>query len=838
MNLKMTSKTGSLILICILFNFFVQAQVVDLNKLNQQEKIQNQITVAGSIVDSASDETLPFGSVMLVNNADKTDLMINSDSLGRFQFEDMNPGSYTFTAFYAGYPNLIKQIKIIGNESSHKLNLGAIKLSNGKTRLKDVKIVSFRDLIEQRPDGIVYNAEKDGSNMGTTADQLLQKVPMVTVDLDGNVQLRGSDNVKVLIDGKPSSIIAANVKDALQQIPSDNIKSVEVITNPGAKYDAEGSAGIINIITKRSIIKGISGMVYGSPSYKIDQDLFNVHTGGSINYRNNKFGLSANLGGGSWSNLSETNSIRAGLNSNNNEDALNQTSTNSMRGQYYYGGISSDYEIDSLNSIQAGFRVNPGRRKSEIDQRTQILSDTIDYNRNTTMNNPSMSYSFNGGYNKKFKNHPKRTLDFLALYSIDHSNGDYDLTQENNRLNLINAKEQNKNNTSNKEFTSQIDYAQPFTKHNQKLELGLKYINRNIGSNYSLFNSDGSSDFVLDPNQTNVLDYTQQVAAGYAQFTTALAKDLNAIVGLRNEYTNIQGDLKENGGTFTNHFNNLLPSAILSYNLKNFNKLKLAYDQRIERPSIAFVNPYTNNSDPFNLSQGNPQLKPELTHSLELGYSTMFGNNTINLSTFWHRTNNAIESSTIVGTDGIARTTFGNDGDKTTWGANLFGSTRLFNRWMININGNLYYQDLNSPSLNLKNNGFEYDGNIYSTVTISDRFSVEGFGMYRGRTVSLQGSKTGYYYYRLGLKANILKGKGTLTLGAENFLNPSEKVTSNYTYQNTNYQTVSYWHGRGIRLAFSYRFGKMKFSAPKKSINNDDLKGGNSDQPGNGGQQM
>jgi len=834
----MMTKLKALLLLSLFATYFANGQNLNDNITNGKENGPKYSTVFGTIIDSITGKPLEFGSVMLINTANKAELFLNSDSLGRFKFKEVQPGNYNLLAFYAGYPKTEKPVNISGTESLNMLDLGQIKMKSDLSTLKEVKVVSYRELVEQRPDGIVYNADKDGTNQGTTADELLRKVPMLTVDLDGNVQMRGSANVKVLIDGKPSTIIAASIKDALKQIPSDNIKSVEVITSPGAKYDAEGTAGVINIITKKNLIKGINGMVYTGLKYNFKQEDMNGHAGFNLNYRNNNFGLSGYLGGGSWTDLSESQTTRTDFQEPAQESILKQTNTNKGSGQYYWGGISADYQIDTLNSVQGGFNINPGNWKSQNKQTTIIPKDNIDYTRNTEMQIPTTGFSLNAAYNKKFKSNPKQTLDILALYSMNDDDNKYELSQLANQGNIITYRENNKNIAKNKEFTTQVDYALPLKKHSQKLETGLKYINRNVSSDYQLFSSlnGNEADLILDPNHTNELNYLQQVAAAYGQFSTGLTKNLNAIIGLRYEYTDIQGSLRDNGEDFKNHSGNFLPSAILSWDLKNFNKLKISYNQRIERPSIDFINPYENSSDPYNISNGNPLLKPELIHNIELGYSTLLGKSSINMAAFWRRTNNAIESTTKL-EDSVSRTTFGNIAQNTTWGANVFGSTRLFDRWMINLSGNVYYKDLYSPSLNLKNNGFEYDANVYTSFNIVEGFSIEGFGMYRGNRVILQGSSSGFYYYRLGLKKSLLKGKADLTLGAENFLTPSVKVTTNYTYQNANYQSENLWYGRGLRLAFSYRFGKMSFSGPKKTIQNDDLKNSQDQQLGNG-QQM
>jgi ferric enterobactin receptor len=814
------------------------AQEFDLGKINQkvQQNLSYAVKVSGTIRDSVSKESLEFSSVTLTRKGAKAEDGINSDSTGHFEFAKVEPGEYTLSVFYVGYTRNDRNVTV--DSSGKSVDLGTIAMFSGATKLKEVQVTDFRRLIEQRPDGIVYNADQDATNKGTTADQLLRKVPMLTVDLDGNVQMRGNGNIKVLIDGKPSTIIAATVKDALKQIPSENIKSVEVITSPGAKYDAEGTAGVINIITKKNLMKGLSGAVYSGLNYRLEQKTVNGYGGVYASYRNKNFGLTGNIGGGRWTNKSEGTTTRTDFPGTPEESVLKQSNTSTGAGPFMWGSLTADYDIDSLQSVQAGFNMNPGNWKTDLNQHTSYDKLGLDYSRMNQLETPRSSYSFNGSYSKKFKKDPKRTLDILSLYSINNDNNKYNLVQRNNISNIDDYKERNENKSSNKEFTIQADYTHPFSKNKQKLETGLKYINRDVTSNYMLENwkEGNGGDFITDPSRSNRLGYTQQVAAAYAQFTTPITKQLSAIVGLRYEHTAIDGSLRDNGGKFKSSFDNLLPNAILSWDLKNFNKLKLSYNQRIERPSITYINPYTDFSDPLNLSTGNPSLAPEQTHNVELGYSTMLGNSTINFSTFYRNTGNAIETYTQVGTDGVSRSTYGNIATNNTLGFNLFGSTRMFERWMVNVNGNLYYKMLKSKGLNIDNNGVQYDFNIYSSVKITDKLSVEGFGMYTAQQVMLQGTQTGWYFYTLGVKQSVLKGKGDVTLVAENFFTPKIKMSTDYTYLNARYQSENLVYARGFRISFNYRFGKMNFSGPKKSVDNDDLKENKSGKQGSGNQ--
>lgn len=825
------------LLACTLLAFGAAAQNGTTDKPQTAQTLSGGITLSGTIKDSAANQVLEFGSVMLVKKGEQASDGINSDTSGYFEFKNVQPGEYTLSVFYVGYNKLERSI-IIDN-SGKDVSLGIVNMRSGNAAtLKEVQVVDYKQLIEQRPDGMVYNAEKDFTNKGTTAEQLLRKVPMVTVDLEGNVQLRGNRNIRVLIDGKPSTIIAASVKDALKQIPSDNIKSVEVITSPGAKYDAEGAAGVINIITKKSLMKGISGTVFSNLSYNAPQQLFTGHGGFNLNYRNKNFGMSVNAGASRWEMVLAMEAERAGNIPPIGLSTLMQQTVFNGGGNFYWSQLSADYQIDSLQSIQAGINYNPGNWKQTTGMNNRVIpAMTSDFRRNTESESPRQNAGFNASYSRKFRNNPKRTLDILSQYSINSTTSKYDLTSNNIGTDVINYKERNTNKNHNNEFTIQADYVHPLKKHNQKIETGVKFINRDISSDYQLeywSNGSGNSDYIVDPSRTNKLEYTQQVGAAYGQFSTQLLKSLSMIAGARYEFTNIDGHQQQAGSGFNSKFNNVLPNLSLAYDLKNFSKLKLAYNMRIERPSIDYVNPYINYSDQYNLTQGNPLLVPEKTHNVELTYSTFFKMTSLNLSSFFRHTGNAIENITTVGSDNVSRTTYQNIAKNNTVGLDLYGSSNLFGRWMINLNGSLYYKMLKSPSLNIENSGWQYSASMYSSFKLSEKFSLAGYAMYNGNQIQLQGYQTSWYYYFLGVQMTVLKGKGTLNLAGENFFSPEVKMTTKYQYQNAEYTNRTTYFGRGVRLSFNFNFGKMNF-VQKKKIDNDDLKNGNNNQPSMGG---
>ena len=791
------------------------------------------VTVTGTVLDANSKQPVEMANVVLTG-ADQKQYYAYTDESGKFAIESVPNGSYKLSAYFVNYKSYDKDVVINGSSN----DLGTINMASAST-LKEVTVTDFKKLIEQRPDGITYNVENDKSNLGTSATDVLRKVPMVTVDMEGNVQLRGNSNIKVLIDGKPSELMASSVKDVLRQIPADNIKNIEVLTSPGAKYDGEGASGVINIITKRKLVKGLSGTVFGAPSYNIDRDLLMGHVGANINYRQGKFGMNTSFGFSRWAMVLDSKGGRTDAPGTPQETRLEQTQHMLGYGNFGWSKLGADYQIDSLQSIQASVNYNPGTWNQEMQTTMAYPRTNTNMMRDIDQKNPRNTVGANAAYSKKFKNNPRRTLDVLAAYSAQSMNAGYNLNSTNLNNNEVDYREINDNKTKNNEATLQVDYVEPLKGKNQKLEFGVKAINRDISSDYSLRNrygtNGGDADYVIDPRRTNRLEYNQLVGAGYGQITTPLSKKLSMVAGARYEVTHITGNIRDNGGDFTlPMFNNFLPNVVFMYDLKNFSKLKLSYNKRIERPSIEFVNPYIDYSDTFNLKQGNERLVPERTHNIELGYSTFIGRSSINLTAFHRYTDNAIEATTNVNTaTGVSLTSYGNIAQSNLTGLDLFASSTFFGKLMVNVNGSAYYKQLKSTSMNIENKGWEVRGNAYANYTINDKFSINGFGMLNGNQVQLQGNQGGWYYYFVGAQMNILKGKGTIGIAAENFLTAKIEIPTTYRYQNATYDMMTTYVGRGVRLSFNYNFGKMQYGK-EKSVNNDDLKKNNSGQMGGG----
>jgi outer membrane receptor protein involved in Fe transport len=709
-----------------------------------------------------------------------------------------------------------------------EVNLGRVLMSPDVTQLREFTVTGEKDLVEDKVDRIVYNAEKDITNAGGNASDVLKKVPMLSVDLDGNVQLRGSSGVRVLINGKPSSMMATNVADALRQIPAEMIQTVEVITSPSAKYDAEGTAGIINIITKKNNLQGVNGSVYTAGGNR------SSNGGANANFRRKKFGINASAGINYFYHPGDG-TLNRMSSFDTTSTYLDQANTFRNEGGGGHGQIGFDYDLTAKSSVNASLRLNQFRFNNLstlhsvlVDQNDRLLQY---YDRNLDNRNRWGNLDFNLGYTKNFKEAGPE-LSFLGQHTVNRPQNNT-LADQLGPEGELQQRELNWNNSRNAETTLQVDYVHPL-KNKHTFEMGAKGILRKVGSDFqfSVFDPEMQK-FLTDPDRSNVFNYDQDVVAGYATYAFNWHK-MGFKLGGRYEQTAILANFQSLDTSFAQGYGNFIPNVTLSRDLTKSQKLRLAYTQRIQRPQIYFLNPFVNYSDTLNLFYGNPTLDPELTHSFELTYSIFAKSNSVNASLYWRQTDNAIESVRSVDSLGVNRTTFRNIASNRTVGVSLFGSLQPTTKWRMGGNVNVFYSELTSPALNAVNSNWMYHFNVNASYAFPKGFSAQLFGFFNSPRVQLQGRFGGYYNYNLAVKKELFKKKGSVSLGLENPFNRVVRMKSFFQRPETETSPgfistdVRNMYRRAVRLSFNYQFGKMDFDAKprrKKSITNDDAKG-------------
>ncbi|GAB3798766.1 outer membrane beta-barrel family protein [Spirosoma humi] len=784
--------------------------------------------LTGSLTDSTTAKPVPFATAALMDGA-RLVTGTTTDGAGAFVLPNIPVGSYTLALSFVGYQT--KRIQVILTADQPVRQLGSILLmTEGKT-LGEVTVAGQKALVEDKGDRLVYNAEKDISNAGGTAADVLRKVPTLSVDLDGNVQMRGNGNIKVLINGKPSAMMARNLADALRQMPANVIKSIEVITSPGAKYDAEGSAGVINIITKKAL-QGFNGSV------NVTAGNLNRSVGTNLNLKRKKFGFSLSANGYQFRNIRESQSIRTTLMPVSDGPSLplnilTQSSQADNIGTGGYGEMSMDYDPDSTNHINFAANVWGGHypnNNSVINQLTSPTGDVLQAFRNDIrFSNPYGNGQLDLGYTKIFRK-PGQELSVLTQFSRMPDNYFYD-TDRYSLSDLLTYRQHSTNYSSNKEYTAQADYTHPFTikgvhdTTNIKLEIGLKAILRDIGSEYRVTQSlDGKSAMLPDSTQSNDFNYIQKVYSSYTSLRIDTKHHWNLNAGARFEHTAIQSDFVTSQTKLFSQYNNLIPSITLSKQIKA-NTLKISYTQRIQRPMVWYLNPWLNQSDPKNIQTGNPLLNPELSHATELAY-TLSAKNGLSLNTalYWRLTNNAIEYLATVDAAGISITKPQNIGKRKAYGLNVNVSSQPTKNWTLNGGGDLRYVDLSSPALKQGNNGLVWNLNLNTSYKLPHNYTVQANGNYNSGWISLQGTNTGFYWHSISAKHDILNKQASLTLGLNNPFYRGIAQTSRQSAPTFESESRFYLIRRSVRLTFEWRFGQMSAGGGKKGkkISNDD----------------
>jgi len=781
--------------------------------------------ISGGIVDSLSRQPVEFVSIALYRKG-KTDPVDGAltDGKGMFNIRELRNGTYNVHISYLGYLN--KTIEnVVLSDSLPEQMLGKILISPEPKVLDEVVITGEKGLVESKIDRMVYNASKDFTNKGGTAADVLRKVPTLSVDLDGNVSMRGSQNIRVLVNGKPSAVMASNVAEAMKMIPSDEIDKVEVLTSPGAKYDAEGSAGIINIITKRKTIKGFSGNLSTSLGTRSN------FGGANVNLKLDKIGFSAGVGAFGWKARGNMNAERLG----GDFYRLVQSGRNDMGGLGGRGNFGIDYDVTDKDNLNATFTF--GKFGMDLDNSInfeQAVNGIVDqrFKRDQDSHNDNYNTDITLDYKHKFKTE-NRELTISGQYSNNSRPTNYEVNQY-NTFDQLNYREFSDNDGLNREITAQADYSHPFSKK-LNLDLGAKSIFRRIESMYTFDTINfANNERVRDNLRSNSFGYLQNVYAGYAEVTWSVTDHFGLKAGVRYEATTVEGDIFKDVRSLDHNYDNLLPSGTVSYKWGS-NGLKLSYNQRLQRPSLFYLNPYRNQADPKNVTMGNPGLDAELSHNIELAYNKYFGLSSVNIALYRRFTNNAIEAVRLVRGDTLVTTYFNQANNKNT-GINISGNLMKGYKFMIGGNIDLSYVEVNNPTLGLKNDGINYGINGFVNWTIIDVWGLQAYGGFRGPTFTAQGRSTSFYFYGIGAKRDLLNKKATLSIGVDNPFTPYQNIRTELSSNGFTYNTTNRFYAFGGRISFNWMFGKMSFTdrQSKKGINNNDLKSGDDGQGAGG----
>ncbi len=777
--------------------------------------------VKGMVVDSLSGKSVPFVTIQIQNGAEIIK-RLSSDDSGNFSFVLNSSGKYDLLFHSIGYHQ--KKTEITSGESSSMIDFGKVALSPKSEQVDEVTVSAIKPLVRNESEKLVYSVETDPESKTGNVLDMLRKVPLVSVDGEDKVKLRGTSGVKFLVNGKSSAALDRNTMEVLRSMPSNTIKDIEIMTNPSSKYEAEGSAGIINIITTRRVSDGYNGSVSAGIN------TFGQYNG-NVNFASkfNKFIYSLNAIMNHFEGpISFSESTRENFFSTTNKYTESKGSTKGF-GNWNSFNSEASYEVDTLNLVSVSFN------GSLTDNESLWLSTTEDFDgtRVATRRNEKTGKfigdwkNFTGtfDYQKLFK---RKDRIFTFSYRYDQSkNGENHNDKFVGLLNFPDYWQLINIDGNNIEQTLQMDYVDPFSKKSQ-LETGFKQIWRknNTLTDRNMFD-DNLDNWVHSDYGSNNLDYKQRVLGIYLTYQLKLKKGIFK-AGLRAENTVNRGFFKSTDDTtFTNRMFNLVPFLLVTRDFENGKSLKLSYTKRLARPGIWYLNPYYDDTDPRNISMGNPQLETEVSNNFEFSFSKFSEKFNFSLNTNAAFSDNLISDVSFVQPNGVKVTTYKNIGNDHMVGGTVYGSVQVTKKLNFNATVGLNYRDIESNNNSgLKNSGWSNSGNFNLKLNPWKNATLLAGAGINSRSIYLQGTWPrwlwSYVTYQHDFWNKKLKLETRLDGPFNKYINYSYKKYNQYFYETL----TNRFSAQVLSFKLSYSFGQMKdqVKKSKKSIKNDDLK--------------
>jgi outer membrane receptor protein involved in Fe transport len=780
--------------------------------------------INGKIIDAQTNETIPYASAILLNKKTQATVkIVQSDLDGNFALTNLANGVYTLKASYVGYQTMVRDSVAI-TATAKNINLGTIKMKTGKGNiLNEVTVTAQKPAMQLGIDKKVFSVDQSLVSEGGSATDVLQNVPSIQTDMDGNVSLRGSSGVRVLVDGKPSLIAGGDVAQILRSIPASSIETVEVISNPSAKYDAEGQSGIINIVLKKNRKLGLNGTVALTAG---NRDNYNANT--SLSFQNNKVNLYGNYSyrygnriGGGYNNITYNPVINNLAYAGQNTDSRDLDKSHNVK-----AGIDYYLAEKTVVSLSAGlnFRSEDENELLAINQYAFNNSPLALSDRQNSEDGTGSSYDLSLDFSQKFA---KKGQELTA--NIGFSEGSRDNAQlynTNTYFSTGGATPFRIQNTYrdgyNKNLTAQVDFTTPLGEFG-KIETGYRSQIRN-SENQTIADSLTLEDrYQFIDELSNDFNSKDQVHAIYINYQNQI-KNFGYQVGLRGEDATLDtymGAYAPSGViTYTPGkvaYTRLYPSIYLTQKLKGDHQLQASYSRRVNRPRGWDTNPFLDVSDPFNHRRGNVNLMPEDVHAFELSYSKFFKKFSLVSSVYLRKTNDVIQRvRTDPDENGITLTIPQNLTSSTNSGLELIGRFDLVKNWNFTANVNLYQRNIKGvPAFGIvDNDGFSYNANLTTNFTLPYGIGLQVRGEYRSREIMAQGTRKAMYGIDAGAKVDFYNKKATLSLNVRDVFN-----TRRWEMQTIGNTSVidfgRYMQGTMANLTLSYRFGKTNFNFKK-----------------------
>ncbi len=774
-------------------------------------------SISGVVTDSATYKALDFVTVSLKTGAEQVIKTTLSKADGSFIFEKLASANYTVTMISVGY-----KTRIITVELRESKDMGSLALSQQSYNLSEVKITADRSVIKQESDRISYDMTADPESKGSTVLEIMRKVPLLSVDGEDNLLMNGTKSYKILINGKPSGMMERNAKDILRSMPASSIKNVEVIFSPSSKYDAEGIAGIINIITDRKVDNGYNGSLNVSERFPLG----GPGAGGSFTFKQGKFGLSA-LGGTSQYLSPSANTFNSRITTGMSPTNLTQNSSRESDAKNTYIGAELSYEPDSLNLVSGQFNISRNRLSGEGTQESRLAGPAnalLGYTLNNKISERGASEDAALNYQLGFRSSKSRLLTFSYRY-LGFDNDQSNKLTISDKVNYLAPDYQQLNKGAAKEQTIQIDYVHPVNK--VSIEAGLKGIFRtnNSAFNYGTFDAaDGSYQDVQA--FSNRYENKQNILSAYNTYQFTVRK-LGFKIGARIENTVVNADFISNASSAEQNYLNIIPAVAISRKFKDMSVMSLTYTTRMQRPGISQLNPFIDRSNPEYYVSGNPDLTPAFTNMVYLGYNRS-KKTTVSLAAAYMFMDDLVSPVSVY--DHVNKTTstrFENINKANILRSNVYISHPLSNRMSFTFNTDIRYlwstTVVNKESV--ENNGLMAYVNMNTGYRFEKGWRVNANFTANSRSVGIQESKNGYVASSFSMNKELVKDKLTFTALITNpftkyRVNSEKRFGPDFQQVNDN---RNYY--RGFATGFNYRFGKLKSQIvkSKRSIVNDDI---------------
>lgn len=766
------------------------------------------IKVSGKVIDEETKEPLEYATVAFFSKQQNKIITGGiTDINGNFSIP-VPTGVYDVTVEYISF----KTVTLPNRNFTKDTNIGTILLGLDIEALDEVEIIAERTTVEIKLDKKIYNVGKDLTVRGGTVSDVLDNVPSVSVDVEGNVSLRGNDDVRILINGKPSGLVGLNSTEALRQLPAESIERVEVITSPSARYDAEGTAGILNIILRRSKLQGLNGAITLNTGFP-----FQAGVSGNINYR---------TGDLNFFNTTGYNYRETPGNSFTNTEFFNGDDPSSfLREERSFDrlrkGINSNTGVEWYINDYSSITTSIVYRNSDNESNTENFIDEIDANGNlinrTIRLDPELeddkTIQYNFNYDTQFNGNSQHNLTFAFQYE-DSNETEASLINQNgvDVENVLTDENQN-------EILLQADYVQPIGENGQ-FELGYRGQFQDLNTDYIVEFSDDGTNFTNNTDLSNNLNFIQHVNAFYSQYGNKLGDKFSFLLGLRVEDTRITINQVTSGDFEKKDYTQLFPTANLGFEITEDQSITLGYNRRIRRPRSRFINPFPSRSSASNLFQGNPDLDPSISDAFDIGYLNRLGKLTLNGSVYYQHATDvfsfvSLDTGTTVEIGGtevpVIRRTPINLATNDRYGGEITATYRPNRKFNVNANFNLFQSitkgDFEGQNFDAEN--LSWFARVNAKYTLPGEIDWQTRLFYRGPSETAQSKNKGIFSTDLAFSKDLFKEKASLAFRVSDVFNIRKRRSESFT---PTFQGVSefQWRERSFNLSFTYRFNQKK----------------------------